>query len=93
MHLPQWSLKMASKTALLNLKATARARFRASCVTSIQTIPDNLNFNISKKIRKQLIFATKASAFSKASTSLFMPKRLGLASLAISQLRPSYLDT
>jgi len=40
---------------------------------------------IQKKNEKRLIFATKANDFLKASTSLFMSKRLGLASLAVSR--------
>jgi len=67
------------------LMATTRASLRASCVTSLEKIPDNLNFNNSKKNEKRLIFATKANDFLKASTSLFMLKRLGLASLAVSR--------
>jgi len=68
------------------LMATTRASLKASCMMSLQKIPDNLNFNNSKKNKKWLIFATKANGFQKVTTSLFMSKMLGLASLAISHL-------
>jgi len=48
MCLAQQPFFMASKTDLF-LMATTRASLRASCMTLLQKIPDNLNFNNSKK--------------------------------------------
>jgi len=55
------------------LMATTRASLRASCMTSLQKIPDNLNFN-NLKNEKQLILPPKQTILEKRVLAFYVKK-------------------